>query len=509
MAFLLRKGGRTVRLAASMQRDAAKNIEALEEANQQGTHGKLSVFIVSGSGLRSADSNGLSDPYVIVKPAGAKAKRCVTRYKTLNPEWRDVVTFEGSLEAFLIKDLKLRVFDRDFTSFNDPLGNCQVSISSLKGHHDGASSKEHEYPVLHFDEVPLTGGTGTTQATGHISFNVTFELTPQRFAFPAAPVHASALQALSRKAPSDATPFELKRDRVVKWMAEQTCFGPLAAIWGVLFAGWVVFFALLLAVKFLGWPEKSGGSAPFTIANMDEGTLKIWLNICNLVVTGLFTYQKALALPWRFAILHHAFLSKRDLTDGTDFYGRPTEAVWFHIPLKWRKRIALLLMGDFGFHYLCQICHLIWYSYETSENPPGNIPTMITFLSSIACGISAGVSQGKQEELLHKQDPTRFPPNPMKYVGDALHKFRRGEIRSIAKLIEDTKHNINAVTNYAEVARNSNRVHPITKTDALEEDVEHGGSLALGAGGATEKFSAEPEACAGEDSPLRVAPVTA
>jgi len=500
-----KRGGQAVQLTNTLKREATQNLEAFKQANEEGTHGKLTVLLMSGSGLRSADSNGLSDPYVIVKPAGSSAKRCRTVYKSLNPVWNDAVTFEGALEAFLLKDLKLRVFDRDFTSFNDPLGNCQVSIKGL----DQVSSSD-QYPMLKFDEIELTGGIGYQKATGHISFRVMFELTPQRFAFPAAPVHASAAQALAKRAPPDATSFELRRDRIVKFMATQRCFMHLAIIWGVLFLGWVVFFALLIMVRTFGWPKGSytpdgePGSAPFTIANMDTPTLMIWLNNCNHIITGLFSYQKALAVPWRFAILHSGFFTFRDNSDGLDFYGRPTEAVWFHIPLKWRKRIALLLFGDFFLHYICQLCHIIWYTYEMSENPPGNIPTMIAFLSSICCGIAGGVIQGGQEKELHKKDPARFPPNPMKFVGDALHKFRKGEIKSIKKLIEEAKEGVANVTNFAEVNRasggdTSNKVMPFNG-GALEEDVENGGTLPVGVGAPSSSLK-PPKDGAGEDAP--------
>ena len=99
------------------------------------TRGKLTVHVVSGRGLKAQDSNGLSDPYCIVKPwgAGKKRTRCVKH--TLNPVWDEKIVFTGGLATFCKEPLQLRVFDRDLLTLNDPIGEASLPLHRL-GKHD-------------------------------------------------------------------------------------------------------------------------------------------------------------------------------------------------------------------------------------------------------------------------------------------------------------------------------------------------------------------------------------
>ena len=74
--------------------------------------------------------------------------RCLC-FKTLNPVWNQSHDFEGYLADQKRKKVKVRVYDFDVITLNDPIGSCEVDISALS-----LPGKEH---ALHFDDVPLTG----------------------------------------------------------------------------------------------------------------------------------------------------------------------------------------------------------------------------------------------------------------------------------------------------------------------------------------------------------------
>eukprot|EP00966_Prymnesium_polylepis_P218038 5046352-Prymnesium_polylepis.1 len=93
--------------------------------------GTLRVTVVKAEGLLAADSNGFSDPFVKVYVRGKKRTTKVI-YKTLNPEWNQVLRWTGQ-EAFLLQgSLDLKVYDYDYASFNDFLGDASLSLEDLR-----------------------------------------------------------------------------------------------------------------------------------------------------------------------------------------------------------------------------------------------------------------------------------------------------------------------------------------------------------------------------------------
>ena len=48
-----------------------------------------------------------------------------------------------------------------------------------------------------------------------------------------------------------------------------------------------------------------------------------------------------------------------------------------------------------------------------------------TFIVSIVSGVLAGAWQGRCEGRLHQRQPGRFPPSPLKHIGDACEKYAR------------------------------------------------------------------------------------
>ena len=63
----------------------------------------------------------------------------------------------------------------------------------------------------------------------------------------------------------------------------------LAVVWAIAFVGWLLFVIILIASNiFSGGTQHLGG--------MSDDEYDAWSNVCFQVLTGLFTYQKALAI---------------------------------------------------------------------------------------------------------------------------------------------------------------------------------------------------------------------
>ena len=74
---------------------SAPTVNPADYTPRMRSRGQLKVHLKRGVGLKSADRNGKSDPYVIVRCGGAeKRSRVVPR--TLDPEWDETLEFEGT-----------------------------------------------------------------------------------------------------------------------------------------------------------------------------------------------------------------------------------------------------------------------------------------------------------------------------------------------------------------------------------------------------------------------------
>ena len=198
----------------------------------------------------------------------------------------------------------------------------------------------------------------------------------------------------------------------------------------------VLYFAILLPVMMnSGTPKDpelvyAPWSREASLIGLSDDELMYWANICFQVCTALFSYLNGIAIPWRVSILCHMYLSKRSSAPGHDFYGRPTDAIWFQIPTWWRKFIASCLFLSVFFHFATQITRLVWTDYIGSNDPgDGMIPVNATFILSIVFAICAGVAQGKQEKKLMKADPEKYPPGLGKAAKDLIGAWKRGELK--------------------------------------------------------------------------------
>ena len=97
--------------------------------------GSLTVYIRGAHNLLAADSNGLSDPYVICHVPSCEAQKTHVIRKSLNPVWGSSLEFRGlKLGDVIARGIRLEVFDHDTFSHDDKLGEIkEVDLSALQG----------------------------------------------------------------------------------------------------------------------------------------------------------------------------------------------------------------------------------------------------------------------------------------------------------------------------------------------------------------------------------------
>ena len=103
-------------------------------------HGQLAIRVQSAAGLKAADLNGKSDPYVVVKFGREKEQKTSVRERTLNPRWDETLQLGGhSLSEVLRTPLLVKVYDQDkrrvrelLSSSDDLLGETSVTLRELE-----------------------------------------------------------------------------------------------------------------------------------------------------------------------------------------------------------------------------------------------------------------------------------------------------------------------------------------------------------------------------------------
>ena len=114
--------------------------------------GEASVLLQSASGLRDADVVGLSDPYAVIRlgPAGSAwddktdtpfgERRSTVEANTLDPVWQCAFSLGSppSDDGWAASgwELHCRVYDQDYASFDDALGEVRLPLSTLLSHPD-------------------------------------------------------------------------------------------------------------------------------------------------------------------------------------------------------------------------------------------------------------------------------------------------------------------------------------------------------------------------------------
>ena len=88
--------------------------------------GTLHLHVKHGVGLKAMDSNGKSDPYVVLT-AGGLTKQTKVIKANLDPVWNETFQLPGRLQDFLDTRLHLAVWDKDTFSKDDPMGTVTAS----------------------------------------------------------------------------------------------------------------------------------------------------------------------------------------------------------------------------------------------------------------------------------------------------------------------------------------------------------------------------------------------
>ena len=98
------------------------------------TRKTLNVTVIQCSDLPAMDFNGSSDPYVklYLMPEVEAKFRTLVHHKTLNPVFNEIFSFENiSYRDTIDKIVVFNVFDYDWFSKNDYIGEVQVPLSTI------------------------------------------------------------------------------------------------------------------------------------------------------------------------------------------------------------------------------------------------------------------------------------------------------------------------------------------------------------------------------------------
>jgi len=256
--------------------------------------------------------------------------------------------------------------------------------------------------------------------------------------------------------PDDASRYELVRDRILEFFARRNVNRVLLML-AVMCGACIVFWVFVIAWAFLGlflgvensghqmYPEcielaasfnqtlgalsipKPPGAgwgwsrhAPIEVCSLNQ----LWFNRSVKAFAVLFSYVNFLPIPWRVAIFNHTWLSLRGSEAGMDFYGRPTNELWFNLPKTTRRRIAVLLNVAYIAHFASLTMQLVYQSYVEGQTWPGAFAQNLPFVVSVMCAVAGGVLQSNAEDKLLKERPDLYPPRFGDVVKAAWRKYR-------------------------------------------------------------------------------------
>ena len=141
-----------------------------------------------------------------------------------------------------------------------------------------------------------------------------------------------------------------------------------------------------------------------------------WYNWSIQLLNVLFSYQAVITLPWRTAnFLHLSGCScpQRNHHPGLNLYGMSDTNLWFHIPVRPRLGITLLLLGNCIAQLINQGTRFFFYSHERQASSPGNIWTNVFFAAAFAFAGVAALWQGYEAARVRSQHPPgTFGPGP-------------------------------------------------------------------------------------------------
>ena len=291
-----------------------------------------------------------------------------------------------------------------------------------------------------------------------------------------------------RKAPKDASKLECFRDYMLD-LGTRPVVAYLQVVW---FLALVPIFVLFVGtlLYWFGWGTDTfddyGCTANTSCCKCDVAsgalTYKLedyWQERMAQGLSALFTYAALLATPWRFSILIQCFGGLGWLQGagrgsrarckgrgiGVDFYGRPNEMPFFHLPWDARATIAIFL----NLNTICQLTHqalhIVWNDVVDYFAQPNGLIFLATGPGAGALtGPVAAAVQIWHESKLHRRDPKRFPPTPLDSIGQVFARVRGGaKVRSV---LEEMRH--------GSLEREKRRSTMMTALEALDASATSG-----------------------------------
>ena len=247
-----------------------------------------------------------------------------------------------------------------------------------------------------------------------------------------------------RKAPpDDATCYERWRDSALLCGTSRSLSYVLAA-WMLSFV--VVDVLLVLTVfywfnggytvdEFYGCVPGIDEPTPKFFCNATSGALTysvddFWQERFGQALSIIFTFSVVLATPWRLSILRQITLNTRARSAGkvgVDFYGRPSDFVFFHIPVRGRCIIGVALNVNTLIQLVHQGLHGVWSFVEHFRQPQSTILLLTGPVAGTITGGIAGAVQIYYTTRLHESDPEKFPPTIVNTLYDVRRLRRQGE----------------------------------------------------------------------------------
>ena len=169
---------------ARLNEEAAKATEAraalVKEKEMQvaalTARGRIKVHLSHASGLRAADMNGLSDPFVTLR-LGKKTERSTTQSKTLEPKFgMDFVFGFASVDAAINDTMIVEVWDSDTVSDDDKIGGGALRLVDHRSALEGGETVKCAVDLTHKKESMLSA---KTMPAGQVFVELSWEFQSQ------------------------------------------------------------------------------------------------------------------------------------------------------------------------------------------------------------------------------------------------------------------------------------------------------------------------------------------
>jgi hypothetical protein len=119
---------------------------------------KLRVNLYLSNGLEAADSDGLADPFVVLRCNGAAAESSKKR-RTLAPEWFETISLDVALpeDPVFCPDVFGFIYDFDYLDSNEVMGRFRIPASQILQLVQGVTSAPNWYELFDYEGKVVSG----------------------------------------------------------------------------------------------------------------------------------------------------------------------------------------------------------------------------------------------------------------------------------------------------------------------------------------------------------------